>query len=175
MKKYQFRPYSKIYPELFENEKKRIEAGLKNTIGIEHVGSTAVPNLGGKGIIDILVGVDKQEIESACKELQKLGYEFRPDHSTPDRYYFVIYLPDPEEEKRRYHLHLTYPKSTDWEEMLGFRDYLRHHPEAVEEYGEIKKRAAAEANHEGEIYRQMKEPIIKKINSLRNNNHKKNE
>lgn len=44
------------------------------------------------------------------KQIQSLGYEFRPNFSTSDRFYFIIYLPDPEEETRRYHIHLTYPK-----------------------------------------------------------------
>ena len=50
VKKYVFKPYSKIFPELFQKEKERISPNLKEALAIEHVGSTAVPGLGGKGI-----------------------------------------------------------------------------------------------------------------------------
>lgn len=162
MSKYVFKPYSKIFPKLFRKEKERISSYLKNAIAIEHVGSTAIPGLGGKGIIDIAIAVSKEEMENAIKQLQAIGYEFRPTFSTPDRAYFVIYLPDPEEETRRYHVHLTFPESKEWEELVGFRDYLRKHPEKVHEYAELKKKAALEANHEGEKYRKIKEPMFKK-------------
>jgi GrpB-like predicted nucleotidyltransferase (UPF0157 family) len=162
MPKYVFKPYSKIFPELFRKEKERISLHLKNAIAIEHVGSTAVPDLGGKGIIDIAVAVPKSEMEAAIKRLQAIGYEYRPTFSTPERAYFVIFLPDPEEETRRYHVHLTFPESKEWEELVGFRDFLRENPEEAREYAELKRRAALEANHEGEKYRKIKEPMFKK-------------
>jgi len=169
MKKYVFKPYSKIFPKLFEKEKQRILAHAKTALAIEHIGSTAVPGLGGKGIIDIAIAVSKANMDSTSKQLQDLGYEYRPTFSTLDRFYFISYLPDPEEETRRYHIHLTYPENSDWKEFIGFRDYLKHHPEELEEYAELKKQAALEANHEGDRYRKIKEPIFEKIRSLTNN------
>lgn len=164
--KYVYKPYSKTFPDLFQKEKERIYLSLKNALAIEHVGSTAVPNLGGKGIIDIAISVAKEEMEHASNILQNLGYEFRPSFSTSDRFYFIAYWADPEEENRRYHVHLTYPFSKEWKELIGFRDYLRDHPEALEEYANIKKQAVEIANHDGELYRNMKEPLIKKINAF---------
>jgi len=163
MKKYVFKPYSKIFPELFRKEKDRILSSITNDLTIEHVGSTAVPGLGGKGIIDIAIATDKSEIDTVNKQLQSLGYEFRPSFSTPDRAYFIIFLPDPEEESRRYHLHLTYPESKDWKDLLAFRDYLNTHPEALEEYAEMKRTAANMADQHGETYRKIKDPMFKKI------------
>lgn len=162
MKKYVFKPYSKIFPELFRKEKERISSALPNVLSIEHVGSTAVLGLGGKGIIDIAIAVDRKNMDLAITQLQGLGYEFRPIYSTPDRAYFIIYLPDSEEEIRRYHVHLTYPESDDWKGLIGFRDYLRAHPEALQEYAELKRRASIEANNDGEKYRQLKNAIFKK-------------
>jgi GrpB-like predicted nucleotidyltransferase (UPF0157 family) len=134
------------------------------------VGSTAIPGLGGKGIIDIAIAVDKAGMEEVKSRLQELGYEFRPSFSTPDRFYFIIYLSDPEEESRRYHIHLTYPENGEWKELIGFRDYLRHHPEELQEYAELKKQAALEANHEGDRYRKLK-LVFHKINSLQRGKH----
>ena len=162
MGKYVFKPYSAIFPELFNKEKERIAPHL-NTLAIEHIGSTAVCHLGGKGIIDIGIAVKKEDMEITSQQLQALGYEFRPNFSTSDRFYLIIYLPDPEEGERRYHLHLTYPENSEWKEFIRFRDYLRAHPEEAQEYEELKKRAALEANHEGDRYRQIKEPYFKKM------------
>lgn len=169
--KYVYKPYSAAFPDLFKKEKERISSSLTNALAIEHVGSTAIPNLGGKGIIDIAISVHKKEMEHASDILQKLGYEYRPTFSTPERFYFIAYLPDLEEGTRRYHIHLTYPSSKEWNELIGFRDYLRAHPEAAEEYANIKKQAAAVANQDGEQYRKIKEPIFKKINAFIKDSH----
>lgn len=163
MQKYVYKPYSAIFPDLFQKERERIASTLQGTFAIEHVGSTAIPGLGGKGIIDIAIAVPKEEMERASKMLQQMGYEYRPTFSTSDRFYLIAYLPDPEEGRRRYHIHLTYPASSDWKGLIGFRDYLRAHPEAVEEYASMKKQAAAEANQDGAQYRKMKEPFFQKI------------
>lgn len=163
MRKYVYKSYSNIFPSLFEKERERILSNVNRKLAIEHVGSTAVPGLGGKGIIDIAIAVDQKEMGLVSKELQALGYEFRQAFSTRERLYFVIYMADREEESRRYHIHLTYPENSEWKEFLEFRDYLRSHPDEMQEYAQLKKQAADEANDEGEKYRKIKEPIIKKI------------
>ena len=159
--KYEFREYDKIFPELFEQEKARISSYLTKALAIEHVGSTAVPNLGGKGIIDIAIAVEKNHMNLTLKELEDLGYEYRPTFSTEDRFYFVIYLKNGE--NRRYHIHLTYPENREWAEFLAFRDYLRNNEGALKEYADLKKRASKEADNDGVIYRKIKEPIFNKI------------
>ena len=163
MKKYVFDPYDHIFPILFEKEKKRILAQINKALHIEHVGSTAVPGLGGKGIIDIAILAKKNDMAEISRALQRvLGYEFRPSFSTSDRLYFVIYLPDPKKKTRRYHIHLTHPDSPIWQELIGVRDYLKHHPDAVKEYAKIKQQAV-QNQQEGEAYRKIKDPFLKKI------------
>lgn len=166
MSKYVFKPYNRIFPELCETEKKRIAAVINPKAIIEHIGSTAVPGLGGKGIIDIAIATEKDNLNEVSKQLQSLGYEFRPTFSTPDRLYFIIYLPDPEEETRRYHIHLTYLENNEWKELIGFRDYLLAHPEAVAEYAAIKNHAVETANQDGQQYRKMKEPMFQKVQAF---------
>jgi GrpB-like predicted nucleotidyltransferase (UPF0157 family) len=163
MKKYVFKPYNPIFPELFHQEQIRIASSIQSILAIEHVGSTAVSNLGGKGIIDIAIAANRKDWELVSEQLQKLGYEFRPNFSTADRIYFVIFLPDPEEGTRRYHVHLTDLESSDWKGLIGFRDYLRTHREQREEYATIKKQAALESHENGELYRKLKEPIFKQF------------
>lgn len=163
MKKYVFKPYNPIFPELFQQEKERIASLVKSALAIEHVGSTAILDLGGKGIIDIAIAVHQEDMGSVTKELQNLGYEFRPAFSTPDRAYFVIDLPDQAEGIRRYHVHLTYPESDDWKGLIEFRDYLRNHPKEAQEYAELKRKAVLEADQDGKKYRKLKEPMFQKI------------
>ena len=105
-------------------------------------------------------------MECSSDILQKLGYEFRPTFSTSERFYFIAYWPDPEEGSRRYHIHMTYPSSKEWKALIGFRDYLLAHPEAVAEYASIKKHAANIANQDGQQYRKMKEPMFQKVQAF---------
>jgi len=161
MNKYVFKPYSKKFPELFEKEKKRISSYCKEAIIIEHVGSTAIPDMGGKGIIDIAIASDA--LDAVSKSLQELGYEFRPQYSTAERLYFKTELPDSEEGTRRYHVHLMHPSSKEWHEMLAFRDYLKAHPAEAKKYAELKKKAAEEVNEDGAKYRELKAPIFDEI------------
>ncbi len=164
MKKYVFKPYSKNFPKLFEKEKRRVVSCIgTKSISIEHVGSTAIPNMGGKGIMDITIAVIKENIELVSEQLQKLGYEFRPTASTPDRLFFRTNLPDREEGIRIYHIHLTYLRSKDWEELLAFRNYLRSNLREAKKYAAIKKKAAHLANEDREKYIKIKEPTIKGI------------
>ena len=167
-KKYVFKPYSSLFPELFDKEKSRLLNVLGDEVEIEHVGSTAIPGLGGKGIIDIAITVDQSKRDSIREKLVSLGYEFRPSYSTEDRWYFIAFLPDPEEGARRYHVHLTSHGSSSWEELIGFRDYLRSHPEEVKAYAELKEKAVEQAGGDGESYRKVKEPMFQKI---RKKNH----
>ena len=87
MKKYLFKPYSKIFPDLFEREKERISSHIKEDLVIEHVGSTAVPGLGGKGIIDIAIAVSKKEMESVSKQLQIVVDDFQIKRHEPSMDY----------------------------------------------------------------------------------------
>lgn len=168
MYKYVFKDYHNRFPELFQNEKRRIATCTNIPLIIEHIGSTAIPGLGGKGIIDIAIAVDKADLETVAKQLQSIGYAFRPTFSTPDRYYFINFLADPIDKSRRYHIHLTYPENVEWKDFLGFRDYLINHPKALQEYAKIKRKAVLKADQDGEKYRKLKEPIFKKIRNLIN-------
>lgn len=143
-------------------EKKRLRTVLGNSAKIEHIGSTAIAGLGGKGIIDIVIGVLKSKIAWSKKDLEEVGYEFREKASYPERLFFrrdYLY----KNRKRRIHVHLVEFESRDWKEMVGFRNYLLKHLEAVDKYVEIKKEAVKKAQGKGEIYRKHKEKFIKSI------------
>ena len=111
----------------------------------------------------MVVAVDKIQMEEVKIRLQDLGYEFFPFFSTSGRFYFNAYQLDAEGHKRRYHLHLTYFESEEWKNLTGFRDFLRSNPDVLQEYIELKKKAASEANQDGEKYRKIKEPMFQKF------------
>lgn len=163
MKKYIFKPYCLIFPQLFEFEKQRIKKVLHSSDLIEHVGSTAVPGLGGKGIIDIYIATGKNKMVLLSKKLHNLGYEYNVDAGSEERYFHSTNLPDPIEKIRRYHVHVTFPKSQEWIRAMKLRDYLRIHPKDVQKYAEAKKLAAGKANENREIYIKMKSPVLEEI------------
>jgi GrpB-like predicted nucleotidyltransferase (UPF0157 family) len=167
MNKYIFKIYNQRFPALFLTEKTRIATYIKHHLAIdliiEHIGSTAVPNLGGKGIIDIALSTNKTTIDAVSEELKNLGYEFREIGSSSERWFFQADLPDLDEKVRRYHIHLTLPESIEWKNLIAFRDYLRANPKTAKKYENLKRRAVQEAHHDGSKYRQLKEPMIQEI------------
>ncbi len=88
MDKYIFRKHSKDYKVLFKKERKKLEKALGKSIIIEHIGSTSIHGLGGKGIIDILISGKKSKIKGISRTLQETDYEFRQKASTKYRLFF---------------------------------------------------------------------------------------
>jgi len=152
--KYRFKKYSPRYPLIFKKEKQILKIILPN-IKIEHVGSTSVPNLGGKGIIDIAISVSKIKIPEAIKKLQKIGYSYQPWSGDKQRKFF--------QKNNKIHIQLTHNNSTRWKSMIAVRNYLRKNKKARLEYSKIKKQAVKFADGEGKKYRQYKEQFLKNI------------
>jgi GrpB-like predicted nucleotidyltransferase (UPF0157 family) len=165
---YIFKPYNPDYPQLFLEEKERLNKFLNNKYQIEHVGSTAVPNLGGKGLVDILIVVPRKNMDEISNTLQELGYEFRPLASNDDRYFFRYTTSTSFGYEQRYNLHLTFPESGEAQRMISFRDYLRKNSAKVKEYEDIKKDAVRRFKEEGKKYRDYKEEFVKEIEKLKN-------
>jgi len=162
MQKYIFRKYNPEYLLFFASEKKKMTKIFGSTAKIEHVGSTAVPYLGGKGILDILIGISKSKFTESKKKLEKAGYEFRKKASHPERLFFRIDYPY-KNIKRRIHIHLTELNGQNWKEIICFRDYLLKHPKAIEQYVKIKKEGVKKAFGDGEKYRKHKKKFIENI------------
>lgn len=163
MKKYVFKPYHDYYPTLFDEEKQRLNQALGKGVIIEHVGSTAIPGLGGKGIIDIYVAVPKEKLTYYSQLIQQDGYEQKDSGGDKERVFHQKDLIHKSHGVIRYHLHLGFPESKSWKQTLAFRDYLKGHPEDVKKYTEIKKEAASKSDQIKEKYMAIKEPFIKEI------------
>ncbi len=162
MKKYVFKKYSSEYRDFFNLEKRRIIKILDSNPKIEHVGSTAIFNLGGKGIVDIAIGVSRLKLMNAKNKLEEANYKFSERASCPERLFLKADYPY-NNEKRRVHVHLMEFNSQNWQEIIGFRDYLLKNPDVVKKYIEIKKEAIKKSLGDGKKYRKYKEKFIKNI------------
>ena len=155
--------YNPRWPALYEEEKSRI-LGLigDKVVAIEHVGSTAVPGLGAKPIIDITIAVHRLADAEECIELLlTIGYEYKPPDRVgiPERRFFDKGPPG----ASTYHIHMVELTSDFWERHLLFRDFLRAHPEVAEQYYELKKGLAAKYGEDREGYTEGKTSFIEGV------------
>ena len=129
--------YDPCWAESFQRERDRLSEVLGTlAMAIEHVGSTAVPGLAAKPVLDIMVAVERTPLpESTLIALGTLGYQYRGDSGIPGKQYFRT-------NPRTRHLHVVGFGSEDWVRTLAFRDYLRVHPEVVQEYETLKRELA---------------------------------
>ena len=163
-------PYDPQWPILFEQEKHLlIEALNKWPLIIEHIGSTAVPGLAAKPIIDIMIGIESLEMANPefIAALAHLGYEYVPEYEKeiPDRRYF---RKNSQEGVRTHQIHVAQQASEFWHRHLTFRDYLRTHPEAAQEYAELKQHLATMYTDTQE-YAQAKSDFIQKTLNKKQN------
>jgi GrpB-like predicted nucleotidyltransferase (UPF0157 family) len=157
------RPYDSAWPRLFDEERVRIDAAIHDYIGsIEHIGSTAVPGLAAKPVIDILIGAHSLA-EAPCfiPPLQAMGYIYieELEKQIPERRYLQKVSPA----GHTHHLHIAEPSSPFYIEHLHFRDVLRAHPEVAQEYAELKFRLAKQFRNDRPAYTEAKNDFIKKV------------
>jgi GrpB-like predicted nucleotidyltransferase (UPF0157 family) len=155
-------PYQPAWAELFRQEAERLSAALGDqVVGIEHVGSTAVPGLDAKPILDIVVAVRDMTNAAAFEQaLTPLGYLHQAVNDRPGRLYFVKRLPD---DRSTHHLNITELGTECWFTHVAFRDYLREHPQAREEYRALKQDLARRYRHDRAAYQEGKEEFIRRI------------
>jgi len=164
--KYSYKPYENIYPALFKSEESRLKSELGTDIKIDHFGSSAVPDLGGKGIIDIFITAEKDKVESTSKILQeKLGYDFRPAGGDERRLFFRRYQKDDNDIQRTYHIHLTDTENPNYKQSIALRDYLRLNPMEAKRYDNV-KRQASELAMKSNDYEEQKKTYQKSKSSL---------
>lgn len=145
----------------FDTEAERLAAALGPwLVEIEHVGSTAVPGLAAKPVIDIQVGVTSLEHESEIiAAVVGCGYEYVPEYEVdfPDRRYFRR----SERGRRTHQIHLVERSNRDWwDRHIAFRDRLRSHPETRDAYAELKRRLAATHRNDRVAYTDAKSDFI---------------
>jgi len=125
-------PYNVDWPKLFEAEAAMIKEKLgENCLEIYHVGSTSVPRLSAKPIIDMVLVAKNPS--ASIRPLESLGYAYKGEVNIPFRFYFS------KKSEIEFHLHVYASDSPEIELNLLFRDFLRSHPNACNEYTELKR------------------------------------
>lgn len=152
-------PYSGEWEVLYKLESARIREKLnENVIDIQHIGSTSIPGIFAKPIIDIMVGIkDIKQSISIIKNLENLGYEYFGEANVPGRLYFRT------RGRHHYNIAVCQFQSEIWTNNILFRDYLRANPDEAKTYGLNKKRIFEAGIDTLLKYSDLKDPMIKEI------------
>lgn len=141
----------------------KIKAVLGDDIFIEHVGSTVLGNVDGKGIIDILVGLkDVTDLRLASDKLIKMGYFAGKNNNPADGYVFLASTQS-ETGKGDSHIHLALSNSQRFNDFLKIRDFFINNPEKAKEYSDLKHQISKTAKFQREDYKRIKSQYIESI------------
>jgi GrpB-like predicted nucleotidyltransferase (UPF0157 family)/N-acetylglutamate synthase-like GNAT family acetyltransferase len=154
-------PYDESWPARFSEERATLQTILKPWLvgTIEHIGSTAVPGLAAKPVIDIMAGVQSLDASrNAIPALVDGGY-VHFDYRAHIMHWFC----KPTPWRRTHHLHLVPFESPLWLQRLAFRDRLLRDPQVAAEYGELKCRLAHEHEFDREAYTDAKESFVRRV------------
>jgi len=153
--------HSRGWAAEFKAEADRLAAALGDeVVAAHHVGSTAIPGMSAKPIIDILLEVrDVERLDGFHSEMAGLGYEARGEFGIPRRRFFVRSTGH----RRTHHVHAFATGSPGLERHLAFRDYMISHPKEAEAYGRLKESLAKEFPTDIEGYMNGKDAFIKEM------------
>lgn len=155
-------PYDARWPALFAEESERImsivaAAGLP-TLRIEHVGSTAVPGLAAKPILDLAAGRARDVAPAVyIPVLEAAGYLYRGEMGVPGREFFRLGV------LRSHHLHLVEHEGEQWRRYLGLRDALRASPALRDRYAALKQDLAGRYPSDREAYTEGKTAFVEEV------------
>jgi len=155
-------PASEQFDTMFNTERLRLEKILGEDVRIEHVGSTSVRGLGGKGIIDIAVGVSTENgLESVANKLMQAGYFPALDNELPSG---RIFLASREHDSTfgDYHLHIVVSGGDEWSNFIAFRDQLNNNATLRDAYMLLKNRLLVDTNSDRREYKHLKADFIQK-------------
>jgi GrpB-like predicted nucleotidyltransferase (UPF0157 family) len=162
MRKVEVVPHNPQWRDAFAAEAKHVAAALgENVVAIHHIGSTAIPNIYAKPVIDLLVEVrDITEVDGQRAAMESLGYEVLGEYGIPGRRYF---RKDNQAGVRTHHIHAFAAGSAEVVRHLAFRDYMIAHPGEAQRYSELKRKLAAEHPQSMDGYMDGKDDFIKAI------------
>jgi GrpB-like predicted nucleotidyltransferase (UPF0157 family) len=155
--------YNPTWEQKFKDEANKIEKIFKDIfVNIYHIGSTAVPTLKAKPIIDIMVEVkDINKVDRYNKQMKELGYVALGEYGIPQRRFF-----QKGGNNRSHHVHIFQSGSSQIKRHIDFRDYLISHPKIAKEYSSLKENLAKKYHHDIDKYWEGKNSFIRKIDKL---------
>jgi GrpB-like predicted nucleotidyltransferase (UPF0157 family) len=154
-------PYNPLWPKMFEEEAAKISAIFgSELISIHHIGSTSIPGLSAKPIIDIMPIVHAiDRVDALNPAMIELGYEPKGENGISGRRYFQ----KGGQLNRSHHVHVYEVTNPEVKHLLNLRDYLIAHPIEAQQYGELKKELAQKFTHDIEGYMNGKDAFVKEI------------
>ncbi len=171
-------PYDPRWPELFEKEKKHLLSCLpKGLIGrIAHFGSTAVPGLAAKPIVDMLVEVSSldETKKSIAPVLEAQGYDYfwRPTWGDDTPPFYAWFVKRDSQGNRTHHLHMVESHFEHWDRLL-FVDYLIEHPDVAREYGALKVKLSEMHHNDRVAYTKAKTEFVARVTEKAERYYKK--
>ena len=155
-------PYDRGWAQDFSDISSEIRKALGGlALDIVHVGSTSVPGLSAKPIIDIDVVIrDYASLDAVISALKAIGYHHEGDLGIPGREAFGY---EGKDHLRKHHLYVCPQDSLELKRHIAFRDYLRDHPDAAREYSRIKEEGSALHPHDIDGYIEHKSAFIARI------------
>jgi len=156
--------YNPSWPLLFAQEREALLRTLASWLAgpIEHIGSTAIPGLAAKPVVDIMAAVSSLEASRpAIEAAAEIGYCYFPYRAESEHWFCK-----PSPMFRTHHLHLMPIDSRQWLDAIAFRDYLRTHPTIAAEYETLKRQLARDFHFDREGYTEAKRPFIDRIIKL---------
>ena len=163
--------YDPRWPDSFEREKAHLFALLPSDVirRIEHFGSTAVPGLAAKPIVDMLVEVSALDDVKArvVPVLEWEGYDYiwRPTSGQDVPPWYAWFIKRDSAGVRTHHIHMVEAGFPQWE-SLAFRDYLRAHPDLSADYVALKRRLASEFPNDRVAYTEGKSYVVRRVTEL---------
>ena len=154
------REYDPTWPKLFEGLRGRVLGALGGlVVTVEHVGSTAVPGLAAKPIVDVdTVVPSAEDVPLAIERLERAGYRHEGDLGIPGREAFR-----PPADAAWHHLYVVTAGSEELRRHLAFRDYLRAHPEEASTYAALKRESARRFGGDRRAYSDSKGKFVERI------------
>jgi GrpB-like predicted nucleotidyltransferase (UPF0157 family) len=151
-------PYNESWPHAYASEARRIEDALAPlAVTLHHIGSTAVPDLAAKPVIDVLLVIrNHRALDERTPAMEELGYEAKGEFGIRGRRFFTR-GPD---EARTHHVHAYEKGHPEIARHLDFRDFLRAHPAEARRYGDLKARLASAHRDDIEAYIEGKASFI---------------
>jgi GrpB-like predicted nucleotidyltransferase (UPF0157 family) len=162
MKKVEVVPHDPRWRNAFEAEAKHVAAALgANAVAIHHIGSTSIPGIHAKPVLDLLVEVtDVAELDARSSAMESLGYQVMGEYGIPGRRYF---RKDDRNGTRTHQVHAFRAGSGEVRRHLAFRDYMIAHPADARAYGELKRKLADEHPRDMNAYMDGKDGFIKEM------------
>ena len=154
-------PHDPTWKDAFSREEKILRAIIGGAArDIQHIGSTSIPGIHAKPLIDICVAIDSlDEVPALIPALVAAGYEYMPERISDERAFF----PKGPREQRTHHLSFVQYNGAEWKSVIAFRDYMRTHPEAAARYDVLKEKLAEQYADDRYAYTAAKESFIKEI------------